>query len=67
MAEERRRPPVGVLEPVKQFWHILCEAGADEAARDNVEPVLVIQREENEVVARVNRNNTRVIDILDEI
>jgi hypothetical protein len=53
LTEERRRPPVGVPEPVEQFWRILCEAGADEAARDGVEPVLFIQREENEVVARV--------------
>jgi hypothetical protein len=53
VTEERRRPPVGVLEPVKQFGRVLCKAGADEAARDGVEPVLVVQREENEVVARV--------------
>jgi hypothetical protein len=54
LTEERRRPPVGVLEPVEQFWRILCETGADdEAARDGVEPVLVIQREENEIVTRV--------------
>ena len=45
LTEERRRPPVGVLEPVKQFGRVLCKAGADEAARDGVEPVLVVQRE----------------------
>ncbi len=50
LTELRRRPPVGVLEPVKQFGRVLCK---DEAARDGVEPVLVVQREENEVVARV--------------
>ena len=53
LTEERRRPPVGVLEPVKQFGRVLCKAGADEAARDGVEPILVVQREENEVVARI--------------
>ena len=53
LTEERRRPPVGVLEPVKQFGRVLCKAGADEATRDGVESVLVVQREENEVVARV--------------
>ncbi len=53
LTEERRRPPVGVLEPVKQFGRVLCKAGADEAARDGIEFVLVVQREENEVVARV--------------
>jgi hypothetical protein len=38
---------------VEQFWRILGEASTDEAARDGIEPVLVIQREENEVIARV--------------
>ena len=38
LTEERRRPPVGVLEPVKQFGRVLCKAGADEAARDGVGP-----------------------------
>ena len=38
---------------MEQFWCILGEAGADEATRDGVESVLVVQREENEVVAGV--------------
>jgi hypothetical protein len=51
LTEQRRRTPVGILEPVEQFWRILGEAGADdEATRDGVESVLVIQREENEIV-----------------
>ncbi len=44
LTEERRRPPVGVLEPVKQFGRVLCKAGADEAARDGVKPILVVAR-----------------------
>ena len=53
LTEQRRRTPVGILEPVEQFRRILGEAGADEATRDGVEAVLVIQREENEIVAGV--------------
>ncbi len=52
MTEQRKRPPVGLLEPVEQLRRILGEAGA-EATRDGVESVLVIQREENEIVAGV--------------
>ena len=52
MPEQRKRSPVGILEPVEQFWRILGEAGA-EAIRDGVESILVIQREENEIVAGV--------------
>ncbi len=38
---------------MKQFGRVLCKTGADKIARDGVEPVLVVRREENEVVARV--------------
>ena len=38
---------------MEQFRRILGEAGADEATRDGVKAVLVIQREENEIVAGV--------------
>ena len=52
LTEQRKRPPLGILEPVEQLRRILGEAGA-EATRDGVESVLVIQREENEIVAGV--------------
>ena len=38
---------------MEQFRRILGKAGADEATRDGVEAVLVIQREESEIVAGV--------------
>ena len=53
LAEERRGAAVGVLEPMKQLGGEHNQTGVDEASRDSVETILIIQREEDKVVLGV--------------
>jgi hypothetical protein len=53
LAEERGWAAVGVQEPVEQLGGKLGQPGANEAPREGVETVLVIEREANQVIAGV--------------
>ena len=53
LAEEERGATISILEPMEQLRGELSQPGADEAPGKIVETVLIVQREEKNVVLGV--------------
>ena len=53
LEEERRRAAEGIQEPMEQLRGEHSQTGADEASGESVETILIVQREEDEVILGV--------------